>query len=287
MNKILKQDIEAFTLPASLTEPLKNSVIIVTGATGFIGSSIVRFLSALDLGIRFILPVRNKQKALSIFREETGSIDLHETSLTDFFNSTDIDADYIIHCASPTNGRYMSEHPAETFLLAVESTKAALDYSKKRRVKSMVYVSSIEYYGQIFHNRPVTEEMTGFVDHSSPRSCYPLGKQAAEYLSFSYASEYGVPVKIARLTQTFGAGISPDDTRVFAQFARCAIDGNDITLHTEGKSAKPYCYISDCISALIYILLKGTPGEAYNVATPGTYVTIKELATLYRELLNP
>lgn len=286
MNRILKQDIKTFALPTALCDSLRNSTIIVTGATGLIGSSFVRFLASLNLGIRFILPVRNKEKALALF-EGNNNIRIIETNLVEFFNTTRVEADYIIHSASPTNGRYMNEHPAETFLLAVESTKGALDYSRKHGVKGMVYVSSIEFYGQIFDNHPVREEDTGLVDHSAPRSCYPLGKQAAEFLSYCYATEYNVPVKIARLTQTFGAGISPDDNRVFAQFARSALKGENIYLHTEGKSAKPYCYISDCISALVYILVKGGQGEAYNVATPDTYVTIRELAEIFRQLLNP
>ena len=286
-NKTLREDIESFTLPPDLSEQLRGSVIIVTGATGLIGSTFVRCLHALSLGIRFVLPVRNAAKASELFEDEKDAVNIIETNLTDFFARQASGCDYIIHCASPTDGQYMCAHPAETFLLPIESTRALLDYSRQYKIKGIVYLSSIEYYGQIFDDSPVTEECEGHIDRLSPRSSYALGKQAAEYLACCYAREYGVPVKSARLTQTFGAGISPDDNRVFAQFARSVIKGHDIELHTEGRSAKPYCYTTDCVSAIIHILLKGRPGESYNVATPGTYVTIKQLAQLYRASFNP
>lgn len=286
MNKILKEDIESFSLSEDLTEELSGKKIIVTGATGLIGSIFVRCINALNIGVSFILPVRNANKAKTLFPQEADLIEIEETELPDFFRNNDSECDYIIHCASPTNGEYMTHKPVETFLLAIESTKEILEYARRKRVKGIVYVSSIEYYGQIFDNNPVSEYMTGVVDHTSTRSSYPLGKQAAEFLSFSFAKEYEVPVKIARLTQTFGAGISKDDNRVFAQFARSVIENKDIILHTKGESAKPYCYTTDAVMALIYILLRGENGEAYNVATPGTYVNIRRLAEMYRDNFN-
>lgn len=290
MDNILRDDIESFRLPDELAQRLHDSTIIVTGATGLIGSLFVRCVGAAVGGIRWILPVRNAEKARRILAQSPvspGSVEIIETDLVEFFNITEAHADYIVHCASPTNGELISKRPAETFLLAVESTRAALDYSRRNAVKGMVYVSSLEYYGQNYSDDPVSEDMMGYVDRHSPRSSYPLGKQAAEYLCFSYASEFGTLVATARLTQTFGAGVAPDDKRVFAQFARSVIAGNDIVLHTEGRSAKPYCYTTDCIAALVYVLLKGSPGEAYNVATPGTYVSIRQLAETFRDAFNP
>lgn len=287
MNKILQEDINNFGLNDSISEKLRDSKIIVTGSTGLIGSTFVRCVNSLGINVSFILPVRDAEKACKIYEKGNKAITIIQSDLKDFFKNISIGCDYIVHCASPTNGQYMKEHPADTFLLAVESTKSILDYASQHKIKGVVYVSSIEYYGQIFDDLPITENMNGLIDHQSSRNSYALGKQAAEYLCFCYAYQYGVPVKIARLTQTFGAGISNDDNRVFAQFARSVIDGTDIVLHTEGRSAKPYCYTTDCISALLYILIRGKNGEAYNVATPGTYLTIRELAELYRDNFNP
>lgn len=287
MNPVVKSDIESFSLPADIIEKLRDSVIMLTGGTGFIGSAFVRCIDALNIGVRFILPVRNVEKCLAMLAEQSESITVIEADLTTFFSETELECDYIVHCASPNNGAYLTAHPAETFVLAVESTRTMLEYARTHPVKGLVYISSIEYYGMMFSDAPVTEESTGIIDHSSERSSYSLGKQAAEYLCFSYAREYEVPVMTARLTQTFGAGIAPDDHRVFAQFARSIIADRNIALHTSGESSKPYCYITDVISALCHIMTKGEPGEAYNVSTPGTYVSIRRFAEMYRDLFNP
>ena len=146
-------------------------------------------------------------------------------------------------------------------------------------------MSSLEYYGQNFDDKIITEEVQGYVDNTAARSSYPLGKRAAEYLCAAYSQQYGVNVKIARLTQTFGAGVAADDNRVFAQFARSIICETDIVLHTKGDSAKPYCYTIDCVSAILYILLKGNNGEAYNVANSETYISIREMAEFLRDNL--
>jgi nucleoside-diphosphate-sugar epimerase len=181
----------------------------------------------------------------------------------------------------------MTEHPVETYELAIESTKAILKFAKRTNVKGIVYISSLEQYGQILDERLVSEDIQGYIDCTDSRSSYPLGKRAAEYMCSAYAHEYGINVKIARLTQTFGAGVAADDNRVFAQFARSIINGKDIVLHTTGESAKPYCYTTDCVSAILYILLRGTNGDAYNVANESTYISIKDMAMFLRVNFNP
>ena len=92
--------------------------------------------------------------------------------------------------------------------------------------------------------------------------------------------EYGVDVTIARLTQTFGPGVVRGDTRVFAQFAEAVLEKRDIVLHTEGRTARCYCYIDDAVSAILTLAEKGASGEAYNVANPETYCTIREMAEM-------
>lgn len=292
MNPVVKSDIDSFSLPADITGKLRNSIVLVTGATGLIGSAFVRCVDALQIGVKFILPVRNELKCCEMLAEQAESITIVEADLITFFSRSDFERDfpeidYIVHCASPNNGAYVSAHPVETYLLAIESTKEILEYARRRAVKGLVYLSSIEYYGQIFSDKPITEGSTGIIDHFSERSSYSLGKQAAEYLCFSYAREYGVRAMMARPTQTFGAGVARDDHRVFAQFARSVLAGRNIVLHTTGESSKPYCYVTDVVSALCFILAKGAAGEAYNISTPGTYVSIREFAGMYRRFFNP
>ena len=289
MNIILKLDIDKFKNSFELKDNFFDSRFLITGATGLIGSSLVHCLLALDKEIRITCPVRSLEKAQLIYEDNYKKIDFVECDLLQYLsNLKESDKfDYIIHCASPTAGKYMTEHPVETYMLAVDSTRAILEYARKSDLKGFVYISSLEYYGQILDDRIITEDMQGYVDNTDSRSSYPLGKRAAEFLCSAYANEFEIPAKIARLTQTFGAGISADDNRVFAQFARSVINGTDIVLHTTGESAKPYCYTTDCVSAILYILVKGQNGEAYNVANQNTYISIREMAEFLRDNFNP
>ena len=289
MNKIQQSDIRQFAESFDLPEFLSDSKFLITGSTGLIGSTLVYCLLALNRGVKITCPVRNLEKAHQMYGDEASKINFVECDLVAYLNglSANDKFQYIIHCASPTAGKFMTEHPVETYELSYDSTRALLKHAQRTDARGMVYVSSLEYYGQNFDDSIITEDKQGYVNNSDPRSSYPLGKRAAEYLCAAYAKEYGVKAKVARLTQTFGAGVSAEDNRVFAQFARSVIKGEDIVLHTTGESAKPYCYTTDCISAILYILLKGDKGEAYNVANQDTYISIKDMAELLRENFNP
>lgn len=286
MNTILQQDINKFVADFLLVRNIENSSFLITGATGLIGSILVKCLLALNSNIKITCPVRNVEKAKDIFEKNFLNINFVECDLTKFLGNQSLNYDYIVHCASPTSGAYMIQHPVETFMFTIDTTRCLLDYLVSHHDTKMVYISSLEYYGQVFEEKDIFETDLGYIDHSSSRSCYPLAKQAAEYLCSSYSLEYGVDVKVARLTQTFGAGISESDNRVFAQFARSIINNQDIILHTTGESSKPYCYTIDCVSAVLYILIKGSSGEAYNVANPDTYISIKNLADFLRNNFN-
>lgn len=290
--RILEEDVRQFAGHFELWEQLKGRTFLITGATGLIGSVIIKCLQELNrlrgLDIKILAVVRNLEKAGLVLGTEGENLKFLKTDLK-YINADSIGrkVDYVIHLASPTVGRFMEENPVETFDLAYRSTFALLTFVKQADVKSMVYVSSLEYYGQVLDDRLITEDMQGYVDPVSPRSSYPMGKRAAEYLCYAFSKEYGTPSKVARLTQTFGAGISENDNRVFAQFARSIIKGEDIVLHTTGESAKPYCYTTDCVSAILYILLNGQKGEAYNVANSDTYISIRGLAEFLQQYFNP
>lgn len=288
MNKIQEQDIREFAEQFALSDQLTHSVFLITGATGLIGSTLVHCLLALDRDIKVIAPVRNAGKAELMFsKTELDYIKIIECDIVKFDYNQLPSVDYIIHCAAPTASKFFVEHPVETFNIIVEGTKVLLEYAKDNPIKGFVYLSSLEVYGEIHDDsKTVTEDVQGYLDVMSVRSSYPMAKRAAENLCSLYASEYNVPVRVARLTQTTGAGIAKDDNRIIAQFARLAAQGKDIILHTTGESARPYCYTTDAISAILYILLKGSKGEAYNVANDETYISAKEMAEYLRETFN-
>ena len=122
----------------------------------------------------------------------------------------------------------------------------------------MVYVSTLEMYGTVLDDsKPLTEDCQGYLDPMQARSSYPMAKRAAECLCHAYSKEHGVRVMTARLAQTFGEGITENDNRVFAQFARSARADEDIVLHTEGKLCRCYCYTADAVEAMKQILANG------------------------------
>ena len=289
MNKIVEEDVSVFAKDFALSGQLTKSTFLVTGATGLIGSSLIRCLLALDEQIKIYAPVRNLKKAEALFDEwQKEYIQFVECDLVEYDYGLLEKIDYIVHCAAPTSSKFFVEHPVETSEIIVDGTKKMLQLARQKQVKGMVYLSSLEVYGELHDDScPIKEDFQGYLDPMSVRSSYPMAKRATENLCCLYASEYNVPVKIARLTQTTGAGIAKDDSRIIAQFARLAAQGRDIVLHTTGESARPYCYVTDSVSALLYVLLKGTSGECYNVANESTYISARDMAEYIHEHINP
>ncbi len=255
----------------------------ITGATGYIGSMLVKYIKETDRQAGIVVPVRDKAKAENMLPFD---IQVIEVDLLDRekMASLNLNCDYIVHCASVTASAQMISHPVEVTESIVNMTQNVLEFAKRHPVKSMVYLSSMEVYGSIAcqdGRRTMEEEASrGTVELLSSRSCYPLGKRMAENICYSYFKEYNVPVRIARLAQTFGEGVLPYDRRIFAQFARAVREGSDIVLHTAGNSMGNYCGIHDALSGIVTILEKGENGEAYNVVNEANTMTIRRMAEL-------
>ena len=227
-NNILLQDIQQVVRSVDLSE-LKNSSIFVTGATGLLGSFIIRVLLYLNktenYNVQIFALIRNKEKAEKVFGEHSHNDNINWI-IGDIRNfNLEGNVDYIIHGASVTSSQDFLYKPVETITTALYGTEKILETAKELKVKSLVYLSSMEVFG-ITDTRldEVRESDYGYIDILNPRSSYSEGKRLCECLCASYASEYGVPVKIARLTQTLGSGIDYNDSRVAAQFMRAVIE---------------------------------------------------------------
>lgn len=279
-NIIVEKDLQIFLGVFPFTNEIKGSTFLVTGATGLIGSMFIKCLLRLNevknAGVTIIAIARDSKKALRIFGDS--EVCWIYQDMQDSLCLKDYAIDYIVHCASSTSSRFYVEHPVETINTAYLGTNSLLYYATERDVKGMVYLSSLESYGTVLEDHEMREEDTGIIIPTDVRSSYSLGKRAVECLCHCYAKEYGVHVRMARLTQTFGAGVSLEDSRVFAQFAKSIIKGENIIMHTKGESAKPYCYTIDAIMGIFYLLLKGQDGEAYNIANSSTYISIHDMA---------
>lgn len=262
------------------------STVLITGATGLIGSLCVRAFLAFNDGaghpVRVIALARNPQKARDIFGSLTEQVEFVYQDIA-VPVPDEIACDYIIHTANSTSSKYFMTNPVEVIESIYAGTREILRYGAKHRVRGMVYLSSMEVFGRVSCENRIVEEELGYLDIQNVRSCYPEGKRLAELLCKSYAEEYGLPVRVARLAQTFGAGVPATENRVFAQFARSALRGEDIVLHTKGQSVGNYCYTTDAIRALLLLLKDGGNGEVYTVVNEETTRSIAEMARMVAE----
>lgn len=247
--------------------------VMITGATGLIGTALVKMLKGRDA--RVVAFVRDVDKANRLL---PSGIEIVFGNVADKIAYAG-NIDYVIHAASPTSSRMFAERPVEVIDAVVSGARNALNFAKEKKVKGIVLLSTMEVYG-LTDSDNVAEDGYAALDSMSPRSCYPESKRLAECMFASYAKEYGIRAMVARLTQTFGDGVSRDDDRVFAQFARAILDGHDIVLKSMGATARCYCSIDDAVSAISAILSRGEAGVAYNVANPDTFCTIREMAEM-------
>jgi nucleoside-diphosphate-sugar epimerase len=254
---------------------MKNPTILITGTTGLVGSALCHALS--ECGAKIIATGRNADKLSALPAQQIIVGDICDPEI--FANLDGVDC--IFHCAAVTKSTEMVNNPVDTILTAIDGTKNILNLARKTRCKSTVYLSSMEVYswttGEVFEN-----SILPGLDPKNPRNSYPESKRFCEILCYAYYSQYQVLVKIARLSQTFGKGTSKSDSRVFAQFARSAVAGSDIILHTDGQSIGNYCELSDTVSALLTIAEKGAANEVYNISSET--MTIKEMAELVADL---
>jgi nucleoside-diphosphate-sugar epimerase len=236
------------------------------------------------LGIKVLAYVRSADKAQKIL----GDLCSHPACTiveVDLINSNIPQikgADYIIHTAAVTASKVMVESPVDTIDSSIVSTRNLLEAVKESdKLKAFVYISSMELYGVFAGgNGNVCETDLGYVDISKVRSDYPESKRMCEMMCLAYSKQYNVNAMSARLAQTFGTGLLPTENRVFAQFARSVISKQDIVLHTTGESEGNYCYISDALLGIFYIMMLGSRGEAYNVSNPRSHITIRAMAEM-------
>lgn len=282
-------DIDEALSQCTFLSALDGKTILITGATGMIGSMIIKVIQSYNrrhhTHIRIVAHIRNIQKAESILADYID--DQLEWVVGDICSPIEYDkpVDYIIHTASTTTSKDFVTKPVETIHTTIAGTNTILAFAHEKKVNKIVYTSSLEAYG-IPDQFEVEETTNGHIDWTNVRSSYSEGKRMAECLCYSYCAEYQVPIVIARLAQTFGAGFATTDNRVYAQFARAVAQGGNIVLHTQGNTIRDYCYLTDAVVALLLLLVKGKAGEAYNIANEKTTCSIAEMAQMAAQLSN-
>lgn len=259
-----------------LTSELNNKTILITGATGLIGKALIEWISREVQTCKIVAVVRSMDKANKSFTKKDNitfiEADVNNPIVVDY------PIDYIVHSASITSSKAFVDTPVDTIMTAVNGTKNFLDLARDKKVKSFVYLSTMEVYGTPTTDDKITEDASCNLDTMKVRSSYPESKRLCENMCIAYYSQYGVPAKVVRLTQTIGPGIDYNDGRVFAEFARCAIENRDIVLRTKGLTKRSYLSSEDAVTAILTALINGANGEAYNAANEDTYCSIYDMA---------
>lgn len=258
-------------------ENLKGKSILITGATGLIGTQLVDSLMLMG-DVKIYTVGRSRDKAEKRFGEyfNNPNFSFIEQQVTEPFDDN-INVDYIIPMASTTHPLAYSKYPVETMYVNLKGAEHALDLAKRCGAR-VVYPSSNEIYGSARGNDKFTEDYTGNLNLSTARACYTESKRSGEALCQSYAAEYGVEIVIARLTRTFGPSVLSTDTKASSQFINKALAHENIVLKSKGEQFFSYTYVADAVSALLYILLHGENAQAYNISNELCNVHLKDFA---------
>lgn len=269
-------------------DKLDNQTVFITGAAGLIGTylvDIIMYYNQYKNGkINVIALDYNEELLKDRFSIYDGLIstvvgDVNDINIINGLLKEDID--YIIHAASNTSPIDYAKDPVGTITTNVIGTHNLLQFSIKNKVKRFLFCSSVEMYGA--NNGDVEdfiEEYSGYVNCNTVRASYPSGKRAAESMCCAYKNQYGLDYTIARIGRIYGHTVIEGDTKAPTQFIMNAVNNEDIVLKSDGMQFYSYCYVGDCATALLTILINGISGEAYNVADPYSKVHLRDFASI-------
>jgi len=246
---------------------------MVTGGAGFIGSHLCRFL--LEQG----------HSVISLDNFQTGSAENHlpyirhprfELIRHDIVEPFDITVDEIYNLACPASPPAYQASPIKTMQTTLLGVMNVLDLAVRTGAR-VLQASTSEVYGDPTMH-PQKESYFGNVNPFGERSCYDEGKRAGESLLFAYAKEAGVEVRIARIFNTYGPQMQPDDGRVVSNFIVQALQNKPITIYGDGAQTRSFCFVSDIVGGL-HALMNSAVAGPVNLGNPGEF-TVRELAEL-------
>ena len=286
-NPIYKADINYLAELDLPWDNLKEKTILLSGSTGQMGLCLIDTIllsnNKYHLNCNIVALGRNKEKAVSRFgcRLNSDFLNFVECDLNHLSINSFPKVDYIIHLASSTHPIAYATEPVDTILSNVVGTRNLLELMRLNKEGRFIFASSNEIYGE---NRGdvelFNEDYCGYINCNTLRAGYPESKRCGEALCQAYLKQYGVDAVIARFTRTYGPTILQSDTKAISQFLQNGLAGEDIILKSSGNQFYSFCHITDAISGLLHVMLKGMTGEAYNIADIDSDVTLYELAKM-------
>ncbi|MGH8017838.1 MAG: NAD-dependent epimerase/dehydratase family protein [Opitutaceae bacterium] len=280
---------------------LAGRTVLITGGAGFLGYYLVQGLLHANTRGSAAAPIKisvydNFSRGMPGWLEKLSGdphLDLVRHDITHPLPPDFPDFDFIIHAASIASPIFYRKHPIETMDANVNGLRFLLEHCRARNetgrhpVEGFLFYSTSEIYGDPTpENIPTPETYRGNVSCTGPRACYDESKRYGETLCVNFAEVHGLPIKTARPFNNYGPGLKITDGRVLPDMARDILAGRDIVMLSDGSPTRTFCYITDAIAGYLKILVRGRPGEAYNIGVETPEISIGDAADMLARIAS-
>ena len=293
-NRILVEDLDRINEVVKKAGEWCGAVVVITGCAGFLGFYFMQYFARYgeSLGIKKIIGLDNfllgqSDWIISLQEQHPNLIDLHKFNVsTDQIEQINDakDARYVIHGASIASPSFYRKHPIETVDANIWGLRGLLDFYRSRSaLKGFLFFSSSEIYGDPSPDSiPTDEEYRGNVSCHGPRACYDEAKRFGETLSWIYATQFNMPITVARPFNNYGPGMSIFDQRLPADFANCVMNKRDLKILSDGTPTRTFCYISDAITGYLLCLTHGKY-DYFNIGMDEPEIMVREFAKIFQK----
>ena len=272
---------------------LENTTLLITGSSGFLCSYFLDTLAAFNRAHPtapcHVIAVDNlivgSAERVAHLVNDANFTFLHHDVTRPIADLGPVD--WIIHGAGIASPIFYRRHPLETIDVNVGGLREQLELGRRQEIRSMVYMSTSEIYGDPDPAHiPTPETYRGNVSCTGPRACYDESKRLGETLCVTYHQLFSVPIKIIRPFNVYGPGISLDDQRIVPDLLASALARRPIELFSDGRATRSFCYVRDFVMGALWVLTRGSNGEPYNIGNDEE-VSINQVAQFVAALVDP